>query len=389
MTAAVSGTTVGPAYLFLDQYAKRADGITATFTQHNTIRAQPKVGPNINGGSVTQTSMEQIFNSVTVDGTVGSAALTTLSYYAPKNPTLTAGGTIGTMNVMDIPNISGPTTIRGINSAMNNGTFINHTGTATSFFGGDIELDNLASLFVGDVSGIEFSRPLANFLRMTGDGINLDWDFDSTGGGNIALTASGAGGMNFDLIEIAFGPSTVADGTNNWVFAFSPGLRGTQLAGEYSEVLFTSSSSISVGHAISEFSTWKINFPSVSIGAGSVTDAMNVLIATNPNVGTNRYGLWIQSNPSGGGGLNHSLRVAGSSLFDSEVEIDGTLNHDGTFVGFYGVTPVIRPSAYTVTNATPDKTYDANATSTAELADVLATLINDLISVGLLQGSVT
>ena len=35
-------------------------------------------------------------------------------------------------------------------------------------------------------------------------------------------------------------------------------------------------------------------------------------------------------------------------------------------------------SRYTVTNVTIDRTLDADSTSTAELADVLGTLINDL-----------
>ena len=35
---------------------------------------------------------------------------------------------------------------------------------------------------------------------------------------------------------------------------------------------------------------------------------------------------------------------------------------------------------FTVTNLTLDRTYDANATSTAELADILGTLITDLAS---------
>jgi hypothetical protein len=39
--------------------------------------------------------------------------------------------------------------------------------------------------------------------------------------------------------------------------------------------------------------------------------------------------------------------------------------------------PKLSPK-YTVTNGTLDRTYDANATTTAELADVLYTLITDL-----------
>lgn len=39
---------------------------------------------------------------------------------------------------------------------------------------------------------------------------------------------------------------------------------------------------------------------------------------------------------------------------------------------------------YTVTNVTTDRSYDANSTSTAELADVLGTLIDDLRARGVL-----
>jgi len=50
--------------------------------------------------------------------------------------------------------------------------------------------------------------------------------------------------------------------------------------------------------------------------------------------------------------------------FGSEVEIDGALNHDGTTVGFFNVTPTTQPTAYTQTYATADKTH-ANATQVA------------------------
>lgn len=52
-------------------------------------------------------------------------------------------------------------------------------------------------------------------------------------------------------------------------------------------------------------------------------------------------------------------------------------------IGFYNATPIVQPSAYTVSNLTTDKTYDANATTIDELADVLGTLITDLKSLGL------
>ena len=42
-------------------------------------------------------------------------------------------------------------------------------------------------------------------------------------------------------------------------------------------------------------------------------------------------------------------------------------------------------SVYTMTNVTTDRTLDANSTTTAELADVLGTLITDLIYRGIVS----
>jgi hypothetical protein len=54
-------------------------------------------------------------------------------------------------------------------------------------------------------------------------------------------------------------------------------------------------------------------------------------------------------------------------------------------LGFFGVTPVSRAPAYTVTNLTTDRSYNANSTTIAELADVVGTLIADLRAYGLVQ----
>lgn len=84
-------------------------------------------------------------------------------------------------------------------------------------------------------------------------------------------------------------------------------------------------------------------------------------------------------------GANELLLTASARVRTSgELEIDGALNHDGTTVGFYGVAPVARSPAYTPTNVTTDRSYNANGTSTAELADVLGTLIADLQALGLI-----
>jgi len=50
------------------------------------------------------------------------------------------------------------------------------------------------------------------------------------------------------------------------------------------------------------------------------------------------------------------------------------------------VAPVSK--GWAMSNKTVDRVLDANSTSTAELADVLATLIDDLIDTGYLAGNV-
>lgn len=50
-----------------------------------------------------------------------------------------------------------------------------------------------------------------------------------------------------------------------------------------------------------------------------------------------------------------------------------------------GLAALMGSSAYTVTNVTTDRTYDADATTVDELGDVLGTLIADLKSKGILS----
>lgn len=83
--------------------------------------------------------------------------------------------------------------------------------------------------------------------------------------------------------------------------------------------------------------------------------------------------------------IDNNAGGAAKVLLTGEVEIDGALNHDGSTVGFFGVAPAARAAAYTLTNVTTDRTYDANATTLDEVADVLGTLIADLKTYGLLQ----
>ena len=64
--------------------------------------------------------------------------------------------------------------------------------------------------------------------------------------------------------------------------------------------------------------------------------------------------------------LNDANTWAQKQTLSGEIEIDGALNHDGSTAGFFGVTPTTRPTAYTQTYATADKTI---ATPVVALTD--------------------
>ena len=66
------------------------------------------------------------------------------------------------------------------------------------------------------------------------------------------------------------------------------------------------------------------------------------------------------------------------------IVVPGDLTHTGSKVGFYNVTPTVQSAAYTPTNVSVDRSYDADATTTAELADVLGTLVADLQLTGII-----
>lgn len=98
----------------------------------------------------------------------------------------------------------------------------------------------------------------------------------------------------------------------------------------------------------------------------------------------------IYTSGSGPGAQHLYLQAAADHATAREVRIAaGTtpaskLRANGDGIAFNGQAPAARPD-YTVTNHVTDRAYDANATTTDELADVLGTLIADLIAIGLLQ----
>lgn len=103
--------------------------------------------------------------------------------------------------------------------------------------------------------------------------------------------------------------------------------------------------------------------------SGTVKGNLAVNSGTNPNV------LEINSATSsaielGGGG--------GQTRVMSGLKVTGNW-------GLNGTTPSATQTGYSVTNVVTDRSYDANSTSIDEVADVLGTLINDLITKGVIS----
>jgi hypothetical protein len=372
-TISASVGNLGPIYTMVHQPKIRSVSAGAkTCSQMNAVRAQPSIGPNT-AGDIIQTSIEMFFATVLVNGTVGTATATTVEYFSAQAPTLTAGGTIGTLDCVKIENIPGTglTNLRGIHSLMVAGFFLYHVGTAPSKLGGPLRLG------AGATADWQISRAAADRADIaSGDSLrfvsgSLQFSTD------ITIDRPAAGALHIDAPVIALLPGATPTGSDNWMLSANPAARSTQVAGEWTDVLLTAAANLTVDHAMSAVSGWKVNAPAIVLGTGSVVDAMAMLIAGNVAQGTNRYGLLVQSNPSGGT-INRCARFSGAA----GVRIDGPLDHHGSTLGFYGATPVARQT-YTPTNVTTDRSFDANATTLDEVADVLGTLINDLQAVGL------
>jgi len=137
-----------------------------------------------------------------------------------------------------------------------------------------------------------------------------------------------------------------------------------------------------------------------AIIAGNNLSTGNITLSTDSAAATNGCNYFLTGNSWTGASLvdnTNSSRDSVVMISDRDqtggganthrglVVYKGPFDHRGDKVGFFGVTPAARASAYTVTNVSADRAYDANATTTDELADVLGTLIADLKLYGLLQ----
>jgi len=326
-TVTLEGANTGPIYTMINQplFRTGALGGSRTGSQQNAVRSQIRIGPNL-AGNFLLTSHETYFATCIIDATVGTAGITTVNYFAPKAPTLTAGGFITTLNLCDFPNIPGAgiTTLRGINSAMVAGTFINHTGSAPSLFSGPLAMANAIELRLGGATAndVALARSAADTMQWTATGV-MAWDLN-TATADAMRCFSAADSLTFDFPTLSFG-TTLADPTANWQALFSPGVKTVTVGGDFARRLFSASGAVLLNAAMSNAFTDVVNEPFIDgASTGSAVNTGNVLIQTGPGFGTNRYGLLITANPSGGT-LNYAFRQSNASAlarFDGRLDIN-------------------------------------------------------------------
>lgn len=309
----VDGANTGPIYTMINQpqFRVSAGGGARTGSQQNAVRSQLRMGPNL-AGTFTLASHEPYFAVCIMDGSGGAVAITTVNYFAPKAPTgMGATATIGTLNCIDLPNIpsTGITTLRGINSAMNSGQFINHTGTASAEF-----TNSAFRMRFDDNAGIEMGT--GNDVLVRWDGATFNFEFAT--GGDLEFTGPSAGeivlstptavdSIQLDFAHISFGTTAGLPASNWFVIFTAPNLRSPAVGGEYSDVLWTAGGAIDVnGLAISDLQAFKINSVSTILSGGSIADSATLFLDGMASTNATRV---------------QSLRVRGRA------RIDGVMNN--------------------------------------------------------------
>lgn len=332
-----SGTSTTPGTTglsFSPQTRATVSGAVMTKTDQTAVRVAPTfstvAGSTVNLGTIRGLYCLQPAVAL-FQPQAGSEAMT--AYYGIDFAAMTFGGT------------SPIAVVRSALAAGTNQWFLLNNGNCHSDHGaGHIYWDDNAGPALGGVGVGAFDVWLTwngagsyyrtffnsanpSALRWTNPALNR-FLFDNDGGNS-------TGEYNFNCAKFSLGAQTGAVG--NQVGVFTTGTRSTGLAGDWSDFLLTHAANLTIDHAIGTASAWTINAASYTIGTGSLTNATVLLIGGNPgNAATDRTGLRIISNPTGGAGINAALYVtAGLSRFDGRVDINNGIALGG------GATPTL------------------------------------------------
>jgi hypothetical protein len=142
---------LGSPYVFVNTGKYEADGAAISVFFQRSVLIQPTFR-TVNGGTMTVLTV----NSMYFQPSIG-AGVTATNIRAFELGTGVFTGAVTNYAGYYIPNLSGPTNIYGIQSLMNNGLLINHTGTAPSYFNGDLQLDK-DLIFTANGGGLPFGE---------------------------------------------------------------------------------------------------------------------------------------------------------------------------------------------------------------------------------------
>lgn len=309
--------------VFTPRMSTTTSGDTLTVTNHTGLSVGPSystvAGTTVNFGTVRGVLLAQPAQGLFQPG-AGTETMT--AYYGLDMPAMTFGGA-GVERAA----------VRSALAASSNNYCILNTSTAWSDFGsGIVHLnDNTPVQFGGGVNTMDASL----FWSTTSSTLDLFFinNSDRLRFSNPANTrfliqgnaGVGAGGdeLNLAFSRFSIGAQTTAVG--NQVGIFVAGAQTVGVAGEWSDFLLTQAANLDLnGNAMSTIAAWTLNPRSLTLSGGSAVTNCVLRVQGNPgSATTNRVGLMILSNPSGGSGVNAALWLtAGRARFDGPVDIN-------------------------------------------------------------------
>lgn len=282
-------------------------------------------------------------------------------------------------------------TIRLINNAGNGFTQLNFGGDTSSFPAWKRSGTGLIARLADDSADTTFQCAALTATSGT-----------FTGQQTITLTTAqqriryDASNLETTTVSSAGVVTRATSGTNaGWIFTPTGSGGLTLTTGD----LTVSSGGAIVSGSVLLHGTLQTNPTTATTNAAVVTDIVDLACSGTPAAGFGaRHETYLASD-TGSSRLGFAREVTWATATDATRKARVTLNAYDTssrecirmeasgtapMIGFLGAAAVARPAAYTPTNVSADRSYDADTVLVAELADVVGTLISDLQSLGLI-----
>lgn len=325
----------------------QAGSVAGTFTcpTATAVNFSPVLNPLASGRTIAVTTINGIVCAPRWNVPAGSTAnFGTIRGLSAQNPAVALFGSSAGARVMtayyavDVDAIAlGAAPVMALRSAVTNGVtanrFLQNNGGASSDFGaGIVHLNANAPIqFGGGVSTQNaslFWSTGATALSFFFAANSNQWFLSNPASNRYLFEGNNGIGsnstqFNFACSKFSIGAQTTAVG--NQVAAFVAGAQTVPVAGEWSDFLMTTSANLDLnGLAMSTIAAWTLNARSLTLSGGSAVTNCVLRVQGNPgSAATNRVGLMILSNPTGGAGVNAALWVtAGRSRFDAIVDIN-------------------------------------------------------------------